>query len=148
MSAEAFTAIKWLGAAYLLWLALGIWRTAWRGATAAAALPGGATQRGFWADFRIGLFTNVLNPKVALFSIAFIPQFIAPGAAHKTLAFLLLGAWLVVQSLPFLLAVVALTMRLRRLPSSPGAARWLNAAGGGLFALLAVRLASARPASA
>jgi threonine/homoserine/homoserine lactone efflux protein len=98
----------------------------------------------FWADFRVGLLTNVLNPKVALFFLAFIPPFIAPGTADKTLAFLLLGAWFVLQSLPFLLGVVALAARARRLPASPCAARWLNGLGGSLFAFLAVRLVTSR----
>jgi len=143
VSAEAFTAIKWLGAAYLLWLAVGMLRSAWRGAQGAAAVQA-AGARTFWADFRVGLLTNVLNPKVALFFLAFIPQFIAPGTANKTLAFGLLGAWFVLQSLPFLLVVVALAARARALPSSPRAARWLQALGGTLFGYLAFRLATSR----
>jgi threonine/homoserine/homoserine lactone efflux protein len=146
VSAEAFAAVKWAGAAYLLWLAFGMWRSAWRGPAAGAppAEAGARAVHDFWADFRVGLLTNVLNPKVALFFLAFIPQFIAPGTANKTLAFLLLGAWFIVQSLPFLLAVIALAARARRLPASPRAARWLNALGGTLFGFLALRLAVSR----
>ena len=143
VSSAAFAAIKWLGAAYLLWLAWGMARAAWRGGAGAAA-PGPAAPRSAWADFRTGLVTNVLNPKVALFFLAFLPQFIAAGTPHKTLAFLGLGAVFVVQGTLFLLAVVVLSARLRRLPSSPRAVRWLNGAGAALFAVLAVRLAGAR----
>lgn len=141
----AFTAIKWLGAAYLLWLAFGMARTAWRGAAVsgeAAAAP--APARTVLADFRTGLVTNVLNPKVALFFLAFLPQFIAQGTPNKTVAFLGLGALFVLQGTLFLLAVVALTARLRQLPASPHAARWLHGLGAALFALLALRLAGAR----
>jgi threonine/homoserine/homoserine lactone efflux protein len=148
VSAAAFTAVKAAGAAYLLWLALGLWGAAWRGPAAGTPQGGpGAPARSGWADFRAGALTNVLNPKVALFFLAFLPQFIAPGAAHKTQAFLALGALFVVQGLLFLLAVVALTARLRRLPASPKLGRWLQAGGGALFAVLALRLLAARPPS-
>jgi len=143
----AFVAIQWAGAAYLLWLAAGMWRTAWRtggGAAEVVAVP----PRSGWADFRTGLVTNVLNPKVALFFLAFLPQFIAPGATSKTLSFLLLGLWFIVQSLVFLLAVVWVSARLRRLAANVRLTRALQVAGGALFAALALRLlAGDRPAA-
>jgi threonine/homoserine/homoserine lactone efflux protein len=105
-----------------------------------SAPSGVASLRG---EFRRGLLTNLLNPKVALFLLAFLPQFIAAQTAHKTAAFLLLGAIFVVQGLLFLLLVVAVTARLARLPFWPATARWLRAAAGLLFIGLAVRLASA-----
>jgi threonine/homoserine/homoserine lactone efflux protein len=78
-----------------------------------------------------------------LFFLAFLPQFIAPDSQHKTLAFLALGAWSIVQGLLFLLVLVAVTASLRRLGGSPRLARGLNAAGGLLFLGLAARLAQA-----
>lgn len=146
VSSTAFTVVKCAGATYLLWLAIGMWRTAWRG-TVAAHVATEAAPRSGWSDFRLGLITNVLNPKVALFFLAFLPQFIAPAAANKTLAFIGLGAAFIVQSTLFLLVVVALTAQLRRWPSSPRVARWLNGVGGALFAALAWRLVVARPSS-
>ena len=146
VSAAAFSAIKWLGAAYLVWLAFGMLRDAWRGAPA-RAVDGAAPARSAWADFRTGLATNVLNPKVALFFLAFLPQFIAPSTAHKTVAFLGLGAVFVLQGTLFLFAVVALAAAARRLPASPRVGRWLNAAGGTLFAALALRLVATRQPS-
>jgi threonine/homoserine/homoserine lactone efflux protein len=142
VSSAAFGAVKWLGAAYLLWLALGMARAAWRGA--ASETTPTTLRRSAWADFRVGVLTNLLNPKVALFFLAFLPQFIAPATAHKTLAFLGLGAMFVVQSLLFLLAVVAVAARLRRLPASPVAGRWLQGGGAMLFAALALRLVTTR----
>ena len=147
VSAAAFTLIKWLGAAYLAWLAIGMWRSAWR-AKAARAAPAPPAQRSAGADFRAGLLTNVLNPKVALFFLAFLPQFIGPGTPDKTLAFLGLGAIFIATSTPFMLAVVLIASRLRRLPASPRVGRWLNAGGGTLFALLALRLVAARQPAA
>ena len=143
VSGTAFTFVKWAGAVYLLWLAVGMWRAAWRGA-AAAEVATQAAPRSWWSDFRLGLITNVLNPKVALFFLAFLPQFIAPDTVNKTLAFISLGAVFIVQSTLFLLAVVALAAELRRWPASPHAGRWLNGLGGALFAALAWRLVVAR----
>ena len=125
------------------WLAWGMARAALQGppsAGAAAAAP----ARSAWQDFRTGMLTNVLNPKVALFFLAFLPQFIAPGTADKTRAFLALGAVFVVQSTLFLLAVVALAARLRRLPASPRGTRWLQGGGALVRTLLALRLVTAR----
>lgn len=147
VSAAAFAAVKWVGAAYLLWLAFGMWRAAWQGAASAAAAAASVVERRFWQDFRVGFVTNVLNPKVALFFLAFIPQFIAPGTANKTLAFLGLGAVFITVSTPFLMVVVAVMLKLRRVPRSPRSVRWLNGIGGSLFAALAVRLALARQAT-
>lgn len=144
VSATAFNAIRWAGAAYLLWLAWGMARAAWRGSDPAAA-QAAAAPRSWAADFRVGLLTNVLNPKVALFFLAFLPQFIAAGEHDKTGAFLLLGAWFVVQSTLFLLAVVALVARLRRLARpTPGWSRALNATGAALFGALALKVGTGR----
>ena len=140
VSATAFAVIKWAGAAYLLWLAVGMARAALRPGGEADA-SGRAGPRSAWADFRAGLIGNVLNPKVALFFLAFLPQFIAAGTPDKSRAFIALGALFVLQGTLFLFAVVALTARLRTLPASPRAARWLHGLGAILFAGLAVRLA-------
>ena len=144
-SAAAFSVIKWVGAAYLLWLAFGMLKSAWAG-EAAAALPQLADSPGLVALFRQGVLTNVLNPKIALFFLALLPQFIDADAPHKTLAFLFLGAWFVVQGGVFLFAFVLLVAPLRRWQAGGGWKRGLNAAGAGLFAWLAVRLALAERA--
>jgi threonine/homoserine/homoserine lactone efflux protein len=141
VSAWAFSVVKWAGAAYLVWLAIGMLREALQGGAAAAALP--LAIASFGAIFRQGVLTNVLNPKVALFFLAFLPQFIRPEAGHETLAFLALGAWSIVQGMLFLLVVVAGTASLRRLGGSLRLRRLLNAAGGMLFLGLAGRLAQA-----
>jgi threonine/homoserine/homoserine lactone efflux protein len=142
VSAWAFSLVKWAGAAYLVWLGIGMLRDAARGgAGPASALP--MAQATLAAVYRQGILTNVLNPKVALFFLAFLPQFISPDAEHKTLAFLALGAWSIVQGMLFLVVLVALTASLRRLGGSPRLARGLNAAGGLLFVGLAARRAQA-----
>ena len=91
-SATAFTMLKWIGAAYLVWVGLKLLLV-----KAQDAIDLGATEpRGDWTPelksiFFRGFATNALNPKVALFFLAFLPQFIGPAIEHKSLAFLLLG---------------------------------------------------------
>jgi threonine/homoserine/homoserine lactone efflux protein len=142
VSTWAFSFVKWAGAAYLVWLGWGMLRDAARGqARASGTLP--LARASLAAVYRQGILTNVLNPKVALFFLAFLPQFISPIAEHKTLAFLALGAWSIVQGMLFLFAVVGVTAWARRLGGSPRVTRALNAAGGLLFVGLAARLAQA-----
>lgn len=140
-SAQAFTAVKLLGAAYLLYMAWGMAREGLRPGAAPADAEALAPSfaRGVWRGF----LTNALNPKVALFYLALLPQFIDADAPHKSAAFVFLGLWFVVQGGLFSLALVALTALARRLPARPAVGRCLNLGGAGLFSFLAVRLALA-----
>ncbi len=144
----AFVLIQWAGAAYLVWLGAGLLRQAWR----QGAPPAGRraevdpVRRTAWADFRVGVLTNLLNPKVALFFLAFLPQFVPAASADKTLSFLLLGAWFVAQGTLSLLMLVALAVWLSRRQASNAARRALNGIGGAIFIALALRLLGARPA--
>jgi len=146
---QAFDVIRWSGAAYLVWLGAGLLRQARRRADgrapAARQVAPGPT---LWADFRTGLLTNLLNPKVALFFLAFLPQFVPAASPDRTASFLLLGAWFVVQGFVFLMALVLLASRLSRLQTTDAARRGLNGLGGLLFIGLALRLLHGRPASA
>ena len=146
-STVLFGIIKWIGAAYLLWVGLRLLR-----APAPAALPGGVEvgeavpATSAWQVFAGGFLTNVLNPKVVLFFLAFLPQFIAPSVPNKALAFALLGIVFTVNALPVNAAYVLLAARMR---SSRWAARgmqWLDRLAGVLFIGFGVRLAlTARP---
>jgi threonine/homoserine/homoserine lactone efflux protein len=143
-SATAFALLKWAGAAYLAWLGICMLRAAWRGTAPTAPGQAAPASAGAGSDFRRGLLTNLLNPKVALFMLAFLPQFIPAATVHKMQAFLWLGLLFVAQSLLFLLGVVLLAARLSRLPLLAGSGRWLQAAGGALFLVLSARLAGTR----
>lgn len=136
-SAEAFTLLRWIGAGYLLWLAVGLLR---RGTPARAADPS-VVPAGAWRTFRQGFLTNVLNPKVAIFFLAFLPQFIDAGAADKTVAFLFLGAWFTVQGIAVLALFAVAVAPLRLWQPSRAWRRSLQGAGALLFAGLAARLA-------
>ncbi len=142
-SSAAFALVKWAGAAYLLWLAIGMLREG-VAARSDGAEPGPVAtvaRVGPLRLFRQGLVTNVLNPKVALFFLALLPQFIAAASPHKLLAFLFLGAWFVVQGALFLIAFVLLVAPLGRWRAGTALRRGLHVAGAGLFAWLALRLA-------
>lgn len=140
-SSAAFTVVKWAGAAYLAWLALGMLRQGLFGVAVVTPPTAPGPPRSAWAVFRQGFLTNVLNPKVALFFLALLPQFIDSDTPHKAASFLFLGAWFVVQGFAFLAAFVLLIAPLRRWQPGLWAQRALHGAGGTLFAALAVRLA-------
>ena len=92
-SSTAFTTLKWLGAAYLMWVGWQLLRT--QAVSISGALSAGRVRasgkKSLIKIFANGFWTNVLNPKVALFFLAFLPQFIDPETPHKTLAFVVLG---------------------------------------------------------
>ncbi|MFY8086814.1 MAG: LysE family translocator [Rubrivivax sp.] len=136
----AFLLIQWVGAAYLAWLGLGLLRQAWRGPGTDAPPAADPAARSNWAEFRAGLLTNVLNPKVALFFLAFLPQFVPASSPSKTVSFMLRGAWFVLQGTAFLLGLVAVCAQLGRLHTQAGLRRAAQALGGLLFLALALRL--------
>lgn len=136
----AFDGIRWAGAAYLLWLAWVMLQAARQPGEPAPHAPALAQQSAV-QTFAQGVLTNVLNPKVALFFLALLPQFIAADAADKTLAFLFLGAVFIVNGTVFLLAVVIVAHTARRVGARPAIRRLLNLVGASLFAALAARLA-------
>ena len=99
-STSAFTVLKYLGAAYLLYLGTRMLLAKPAPAVADEAAPTGAAPRGLKAIFMGGFWTNVLNPTVALFFLAFVPQFIAPDAGNKALVFVLLGLLFNLNAIP------------------------------------------------
>jgi threonine/homoserine/homoserine lactone efflux protein len=143
-SAQAFLVVKFAGAAYLVYL--GVKMLLERPAAAApAGVDAGLQHESAWAIYRAGLLTNVLNPKVALFFLAFLPQFVAPEASSRLVPFLFLGAVFIVNGtlwcLVLVLAASALSGRLRRNASG---ARRLRQATGAVFVGLGARLALSR----
>jgi threonine/homoserine/homoserine lactone efflux protein len=143
-SATAFGVLKWAGAVYLVWVGarLLIARAPQGAGFASAPLPaGGAAPSGLAAVFRGGFLTNVLNPKVAIFFLAFVPQFIPADSAHQGVAFLLLGAVFNIDSV----AVNALWALAAAWIAGTGAVQrslaWLDRAAGLMFMGFGLRLA-------
>ena len=139
-SAAAFTVLKWIGAAYLLWM--GVRMLFSRATPLVIHAEGVAPEADLWRVFRRGFLTNVLNPKVALFFLAFVPQFIAPDAANKALVFLLLGLIFNLNSLPINFGYAWLAAWFaRRVEVVQRGMRWLDRAAGALFIGFGVKLA-------
>lgn len=138
-SASAFLIVKALGAAYLVYL--GVTMMLDRSA-AGAPRETMSTRESAWAIYRAGFLTNVLNPKVALFFMAFLPQFVDPAADSKIAAFLFLGAVFMCNGTIWCLILAwgasAMSGRFRERPS---AGMLVRRAAGALFIGLGFRLA-------
>jgi threonine/homoserine/homoserine lactone efflux protein len=135
-----FTALKLVGAAYLLYLGL----TMIFAKHDALAL-GTAPKRSALRLFVDGAVSNLSNPKIAIFYFAFLPQFVAPGAAHPTLTIFALGLAFAgltfVVKAPIGVSAGALSAWLR---ARPGVLRWLFRSSGAVLVGLSVRLALER----
>ncbi|MDP8983495.1 MAG: LysE family translocator [Pseudomonadota bacterium] len=139
-SAVAFALVKLAGAAYLFYLgAKLLFRTADGPASEPVAIC--ADPR---SAFVQGIFTNVLNPKVALFFLALLPQFIEPTSSSKLLAFLLLGGTFIATGLTWCLVLARGAARLQAFfLRNPNVRTSIDRAVGGLFLALGARLAVA-----
>lgn len=136
-SSAAFAVVKLVGAAYLLFAGIQLLLSR---PTADLTLRDEtiSLRRVFWQ----GALTNVLNPKVALFFLAFLPQFVAVDSPHKTLAFLSLGLIFISSGTLWCLGVAAFASRAAsRIRHSRGVMVWINRALGGMFVYLGVRVA-------
>lgn len=147
-SAMAFSVLKWVGAAYLLYV--GVQLLLSKAPDAIKIEAGSAdsvTAGGLKSLFFRGFWTNALNPKVALFFLAFVPQFIAPGAAHPTAAFLLLGVLFNLNAIPINIGYAVLAAwAARRTAAIQRGMHWLDRLAGALFVGFGIKLAlSAAP---
>lgn len=145
-SSTAFTGLKWLGAGYLVYVGVRMVFSpapvASATAMADAQVKKQATPTELKTIFLRGFWTNALNPKVALFFLAFLPQFIAPTVEHKPLAFLLLGllfnfnaVWV---NMGWALAAVWLAHKAGGLQARM---HWLDRVAGSLFIAFGCKLA-------
>ena len=140
-SASAFTVVKLLGAAYLVYLGLRMLLA--KGASAPSM--GSVGREGALRSFRDGVVTNVLNPKVALFFLALMPQFIAPDSDAKIAAFLVLGLTFVTTGTLWCLVLAVAAGKLRGFfARHPKGWCTVSRASGGLFVALGLRLAMTR----
>jgi threonine/homoserine/homoserine lactone efflux protein len=139
-SALAFTALKWAGAAYLVWLGLNMLLRPRARFEVAAAAPSGESDA---AWLRRGLFTNLLNPKVGVFYVSFLPQFLPRGVAPAPFIFLLAGLH-VVMGLIWFACLIAATQPIAPALRRPAVVRWLDRATGAVFLGFGVKLALER----
>ncbi|MFD1624050.1 LysE family translocator [Azospirillum griseum] len=138
-SALAFSVVKWVGVAYLLWIGVQALRSH---GGAFLAPDGSAEPPNLWAVYRQGVLIDLLNPKVAIFFLAFLPQFVVEGAGPVWAQILLHGvlviAVAVVVEPPLVLLGDRITARLR---GNQRLAQWLDRTLGALLIGLGLRLA-------
>jgi threonine/homoserine/homoserine lactone efflux protein len=139
-SSTAFMLVKWAGAAYLCFIGIKMLLT--RDGEPAGNSLGEARAMSLSKVFWQGALTDALNPKVALFFLAFLPQFVGTEAPHQALAFLLLGTIFVVNGTFVCLAVAALSaMAASRVRGASRLKGWINRLLGGTFVYLGARMA-------
>ncbi|MCC7060657.1 MAG: LysE family translocator [Burkholderiaceae bacterium] len=142
-SDAAFTALKLAGAAYLVWLGIGALRSP--GATLAAEAGGGQPADDAMRPYLVrGFVANAINPKVALFFLAFLPQFVDPARGSAAAQTALLGTLFAVLTVLIFGAIGHYAGTLGGwLRGRPAVGRWLDRATGVLFIGLGIRLALA-----
>ncbi len=138
-SALAYSVVKYVGAAYLVWLGIQAWRSKGENLDF-DAIEGKqfSISKIYWQ----GLLVNLLNPKVAIFFLAFLPQFVEPGAGSASAQFLLHGLLIIVVAAviepPLILVGDRMAARLRQ---SSRFRMWLDRSLGSLLILLGIKLA-------
>lgn len=139
-SALAFEVLKYAGAAYLVWLGIKAWRSGGDADATSVSLSSADTslRTVYWRS----VATGVLNPKVAVFFLAFLPQFVTPERGMVWLQFLVLGVLLSLIGISHsLLLAFAIGRFGKRISGGQRFARWRQRAIGTLFVGLGLRLA-------
>jgi threonine/homoserine/homoserine lactone efflux protein len=140
-SATAFTIVKWVGVAYLFWLGVHALRS--RGSFLTDSRPNASISRR--KVFGQGILVNLLNPKVAIFFLAFLPQFVVAGAGSVWLQLLVHGVLIIAVAAmiepPLVFFADRITARIR---ASNRLSAWLDRALGGMLIALGFKLAVTR----
>ena len=141
MSAVAFQAVKYAGVLYLLYLALSMWRE-----TGTLQFDAPTTRRGMRQIIIRGFLINILNPKLSIFFLAFLPLFVAPRAASPTLQMLILSGVFMAMTLVIFILYGLLAGGVRRyVAGSPKVVTWMQRSFAAVFAALGLKLALAEP---
>jgi len=138
-SAVAFNALKIAGVLYLLWMAWSIWR-----GTGALSVRDKLEPVTPYRLIRDGVLLNVLNPKLSVFFLAFLPQFVPVAAEDATVRMIWLGSvFMVMTFVTFALYGAFAGVVRRRILARPAAITWMRVTFAGSFTMLALRLAFA-----
>ena len=146
-SALAFAIVKWIGVAYLVWLGIGALRSSFAKSeteldSEEPAAPISTKPMTAFGAWRQGVMIDVLNPKVAIFFMAFLPQFVDPARGNGAVQFLVLG--LMVLLIAFIvegMLVMVVASAAGRIKGSRRLGTWLHRALGTMFIALGIRLA-------
>ncbi len=137
MSAIAFQIVKYAGAVYLLYLAWSMWRE-----TGALKFSSPSSKTGLWKIAMKGFLINILNPKLSIFFLAFLPLFVSPDKVSPIFEMLVLGITFMFMTLIiFILYGVSANGVRRYVVSSPRLVVWLQRSFAVTFAVLGVKLA-------
>jgi threonine/homoserine/homoserine lactone efflux protein len=139
-SAVAFTVLKWAGAAYLVWLGL---KLLLKPRERFDVAGGGPTGGGDLTWMRRGFLTNLLNPKIGVFYVSFLPQFLPDGVAAGPFIFLLASVHVAIGSL-WSGVLIAGTRPIAGVLQRAAVVRWLDRVTGGVFVGFGLRLALER----
>jgi len=135
-SATAFTLVKVAGGIYLVYIGFKLWT-----ADPALTLSGQGEQKTARLIFRQSILANLLNPKVAIFFLAFFPQFVRPAQGHPALQMLVLGLTFVVLTMfGFGLVAMGAGALNSSLAARPSLSVWLHKGAGAILMLLGLRL--------
>jgi threonine/homoserine/homoserine lactone efflux protein len=145
-SATAFTVLKYIGAAYLLWMGIKILlaraqSVGWALVPTTPSAERPTRRPTLRAVFTGGFLTNVLNPKVAIFFLAFVPQFIAPDTGDKALAFVLLGIIFNLNAIPVNSGWALAAAWMARRDAVQKGMHWLDRAAACMFIGFGLKLA-------
>ena len=136
-SAFAFLLVKYVGAAYLLYLGVKAWRD-----KSTFSLHSPTLAKNSITIFWQGVLSNVLNPKIAIFFLAFLPQFVDKGSSHIALQMVILGLTFAIMGLCFLLVVGYSSGAIGGwLTRRPHYTQYLQRLAGGILIGLGIRLA-------
>lgn len=136
-SALAFEIVKYAGAAYLLYLA---WQALKESEELISSAP--AQETNAFALYKRGIFMNVLNPKVALFFLAFLPQFANIGSGNVPMQIIFLGtifmaqAWLIFSAISVFAGTIG-----NKITQKPGIGKYINWGKAGIFTIIGFKLA-------
>ena len=137
MSALAFQVVKFTGAAYLLYLAWAMWRE-----TGSLNFDPPSSKTGLRQIITRGFLINILNPKLSIFFLAFLPLFVSPEASSSTLQMVLLSVIFMAMTLVvFMLDVISANGVRSYIVNSPKVITWLQRSFAAIFAAMGVKLA-------
>jgi threonine/homoserine/homoserine lactone efflux protein len=140
-SATAFTILKIVGALYLLWLAIDAVRHGSAFNVRTAAGPADKACEPFWKTFLVGLGINLTNPKIVLFFVTFLPQFVSAADGDAAAKLIFLGLYFVALSLPLgLMLIVAADRVIAGLKGRPRLMRVLDYSFATMFGAFAIKI--------
>lgn len=136
-SATAFTVVKWVGAAYLIWLGIQALRSGGSSLSSDELIAKVSDK----VIFKQGIWVSILNPKVAIFFLAFLPQFVVVGAGPESAQLLLHGMLIILVAALIEIPIVLIGSKLKTVfENSPGIGIWMDRVLGSLFIGLGIKL--------